>query len=124
MKNSLHEVSNQQVVKYLVLDRGHQRVPRRFERNAAIKPSLLEFDDVVLPPCSDIDKIETLLEVRDRTEIVCHSGHIVLFELISPIVTEIFRGKLLGWRFSGTNLGIAIIIASITNIGGKKFRGI
>jgi hypothetical protein len=121
MKRGLHEVSDQQIVKYLVAHRGHERMTRRFKGDTAIEPSFFELNDGVLSSNPDRNKIQASIEVRDRMEIISHVGRIVLFKLIRPIVAEIFWGKLPGCRFSGFEFGIAIVIAPIANKGWKKF---
>ena len=92
---------------------------RRFECDAAIEPSLCEFNDVVLASGPNSNKIQISLKVRDGMEVVVHLGHILLLQLISPIVAEIFRGKLLQYRFNGVEFGIVIVITPIADKGGK-----
>src|SRR5689334_5354362 len=65
MESGLYEVSDQQIVKYFVSDCGHERMARRLKRDAAIKPSLFEFNDVVPSSCPNCNKIETVLQVAD-----------------------------------------------------------
>ena len=57
MKSRLHEVSDQQIVKYFVLNCGHERMTRRFKCNAAIKPLLFELNDIVPSSCTHGNKI-------------------------------------------------------------------
>src|SRR6476620_9791558 len=97
---------------------------RDFERDAAIETSTCKFNDVFLASCPNPNKIQTSLKMVDGMEIFVHLGHILLFKLISPIVAEIFRGKLLQYCFGGFEFGIMIVITPITDKGGKKFRGI
>ena len=89
VQRGAHVVADEQVVEDAAPYRRHERMPRRFEGQAAVAAPI-QVHEVVPAADPEIDEVVRAAQVLYRLEIACGVPRVVLLEFVGPVVSEIF----------------------------------